>query len=439
MKKLLSKDNLIAIISLITIFALAYSKLSEYMVFDFSLILFIMVLPFVAANRTNNISYRYGVASILLLTLFFVLKQETVYFFAVVSTMFFIYESRFGKLTNIPILLLMIISPISQHLNKVIGFEIRLKLTEWAGVILNYIYSDIKQVGNQLIVSGNPFSVDPECMGLNMMVMSLFIGVIFIAMEQKKNKSRYSYLSIISVLILSFLLSSLSNLFRIILLIMFVSPPNTLSHELIGIFSFCLYVVLPLWYVVNKIPSRAVELQQITSSPIIKKITYLILLILLVIFTSIRFGNIAKKELNTLDKQSISLSTIEYTCSVEHLGVLKYEKDGILLYIKPSVNFYSAEHSPLICWRGNGYKIQNESSITVSGIEIYYCTLTQGDDILYSTWWYDSGEDKTMSQFQWRSESMLTGSRYQLVNVISHDKDLLLAETDKMLSLNLFD
>ncbi len=438
MKVNLSKENLISIASILIILALGYNRLSEYLVFDFSLILFIMVLPFLITYKTNIISFRYGIVSLLLLSLFFIFKLDTLYFFSVVSSLFFIYESRFGKLTNIPILLLMIISPTSQHLNNVVGFEIRLKLTEWAGIILNYFYDDLKQVGNQILISGNPFSVDPECMGLNMMVISFFIGIVFIALEQKKNNSRYSYLSIFSILFLSFILSSLSNLVRIILLIMFESPPNTISHEFIGVFCFSLYVVIPLWFIVKRIPNKIYYPEKIKNIIHSKKSIYLILTLILVLFFSIKFGNFKKQDNNQLNFKSININTSEFICNKERLGVLKYEKKDILLYIKPSVNFYASDHSPIVCWRGNGYNIQNETTIKLNGIDIYFCTLSQNNDVLYSTWWYDSGEDKTKSQFKWRTETLINGRKYRLVNVISYDKEKLLSETEKLLKTKLF-
>lgn len=435
----LDKKLVIAFISFLTIITLAYSKVSQYMLLDFHLILFIIVLPILISKNNNQKSFRYGLVALILLATFIVLKLETIYYFAVISSLLFVYESVYGKISNLPILLILIISPITNHFNKVIGFEIRLLLTEFASKILKLVYSDIVQMGNQLIVSGNPFTVDPECLGLNMMIMSFFVSIVFLSLNEKRTNIKYSTSTVFSVIILSFLLSTISNLFRIILLVVFKSPPNTLSHELIGIICFCVYVVLPLWYLVKLLPMKYVESKEFNTPKRFSKTSIAIFMTLIISLSFINFNKVQKGEPIKLDKHSISLDTENYKCSEEELGVLKYENNDILIYIKPSAKFYSAEHSPLICWKGSGYKVENESTIDILGTEIYFCTLTQGDDKLFSTWWYDSGTYKTKSQFKWRKDNLLEGTDYQLVNVISYDKKLLISESKRLLGTNLFE
>lgn len=435
----LDKKLVIALISILTIITLAYSKVSQYMLLDFNLILFIIVLPILISKNSDLKSFRYGLVALILLATFIVLKLETVYYFAVISSLLFVYESIYGKISDLPILLILIISPITNHFNRVIGFEIRLLLTEFASKILKLIYSDIGQMGNQLIVSGNPFTVDPECLGLNMMIMSFFVSMVILSLNEKKTNTKYSTTTVFSVLILSFLLSTISNLFRIILLVVFKSPPNTLSHELIGIICFCVYVVLPLWYLVKLLPMKYVEPKKFNTPKGFSKTSIVIFMILIISLTLIRYNKIHKVDPIKLDKHSISLDSENYKCSEEELGVLKYENNDVLIYIKPSAKFYSTEHSPLICWKGSGYKVENESTINMLDTEVYFCTLTQGDDKLFSTWWYDSGTHKTKSQFEWRKDNLLEGTDYQLVNIISYDKKLLISESKKLLSTNLFE
>jgi exosortase N len=105
----------------------------------------------------------------------------------------------------------------------------------------------------------------------------------------------------------------------------------------------------------------------------------------------------------------------------------------LLIYVKPAVSFYSADHSPIICWKGSGYKIVQEQIIEINNQRVYFSELLQNNDHLYTTWWYDCGAEKTISQFKWRTRSLIKGNKYLLVNVIANDKTTLIEKTNDLL------
>lgn len=435
-KQKISGKHVFPIVLLLIIGILSASRIYEYTKFDFNMILFLLVLPFIINKRNTNTSIRYGVASIVLLIIFLIFKLTTIYYFAIVCSLFYIYESNYGKLTNIPILLLLIISPVTNNISKVLGFEIRIWLTNWASKLLDSIFESSKSIGNIVLVNDNQFHIDPECMGLNMMILSLFVSIVYLSHFQIKNESRYTYSKIIITLILAFILSSISNFFRIILLVIFKSAPGTISHEVIGLFCFILYVVFPLYFIIKRIPSgKAITKPDKIINTYFK---FAVSSVIVILLASINIANVNKTKFKDISRSTLKIDLKDYKCENQPMGILKLEKKDILMYIKPAVHFYSAEHSPIICWRGTGYKIENESIIKIGGKDLNFCTLSKGKDLLYSTWWYDSGDDKTNSQFRWRTQNLINQSDYRLVNVISHDKKILIDESKILLKKKIF-
>src|SRR5437899_2661838 len=76
-------------------------------------------------------------------------------------------------------------------------------------------------------------------------------------------------------------------------------------------------------------------------------------------------------------------------------GVTKMVNDAILIYVKPIPEFFSGEHTPLICWKGSGYTFKNVGKSEVGGKEIYYGQLVKKNETLYTAWWYDNGTVQT--------------------------------------------
>jgi exosortase N len=424
----------------ILLILLTYQNLAFYVRFDLNFILLILVLPFVIRKQSHSRSLRYGFIAIGLLILYPFLKLSSIYFFAFICTLFFLYESQFRKLNTIPLFLVIIVSPVAIFLSEVVGFEIRLWLTKIAASLLDLFRNDISYFGNIIIINKQEFHVDAECMGLKMVLLALFIGLVFISFHQQRKRKDFSFFSIIITLLVSYLLVILSNLIRIILITLFQSLPGTFSHEIIGILCFCFYVIIPLWFFIKILPNRLRDSSEIEIIRKINKAYYAILLaILFLLFGVFRFTDIGSKEFEEFNSSSLNIEDIkEFQCSTEQHGVLKLTNDKLLVYLKPPTRFYSADHTPLICWKGSGYKINKEEMLNIGDMRVYYSELKQGQDILYSTWWYDSGDDKTISQFRWRTNNLIHGSDYYLVNVVSYNKNILLEETEKLLNTSIF-
>lgn len=417
---------------------LTFPKLTFYLRFDFNFLLLLIALPFVLKKQSDTKSIRYGIIAILLLLLFPILKVRSVFFFALVCTLLFIYEYQFGKLSSIPLFLVIIISPVAMFLSEVVGFEIRLWLTKIATNILQLVDGDYSHSGNIILMGTNEFHVDAACMGLKIVLLSLFIALIFISYQQQKKKRQIHTLFVVLSLMISYVLTVISNLFRIVILAIFQSAPETFSHELIGILCFIIYVVIPLWFILKLIPTQTSKRHHRETTSSHKFVFISLTLILFSVFTVYRFTDIGSKSTSKPDAISLDFFAGEFSSSIENHEVIKLINEDYLIYVKPAASFYAADHSPIVCWKGSGYEILKEQIISTPSHQVYYCELKKEEDILYSTWWYDSGDDKTILQYQWRFNNLMHGDQYHLVNVISDKKEDLITKTNALTAENIF-
>jgi exosortase N len=329
---------------------------------------------------------------------------------------------------------MVIVSPLVIFLTEVIGFELRLTLTKVAAQLLHLIDSQYSYSGNIILIGEKEFHIDPECMGLKMVILSFFTALLLITYFHRIKKNNYSFIAIIIILGITYILDIVSNLFRIILITFLQSKPETFSHDLIGIVCFIAYVAIPLWFMIQKFPFRNScqdEKRMITPN---KKIHFGIGMIIALLFLIVALIP-EKKENGNLQNAKIPTGwKTNFNCSVEEHGVLKLSNADYLIYIKPSRPFYSSDHTPLICWKGSGYKIRKEEIIKIGNQNVYFGELTKGEYVLYSAWWYDSGTETTISQFQWRINTLLKGNKYQIINVISDTKQKVIQKADSLIS-----
>ncbi len=435
----LDKNKLFGTIIIAFIFILlSFQKLEFYVRFDFNFLLLLLALPFVIKKESEAKSIRYGIIAIILLISYPFLQLSSIFFFALICTLFFIYEYQYGKLNIIPLLLVIVVSPVAIFLSEVVGFEIRLWLTKVATYILQFINSDFDYSGNIILINNNEFHVDSACMGLKMVLLSMFIALIFITFRQQRKNKQINILFTILSLLTAYILVIISNLARIVLITLFQSPPETFSHELIGIICFTTYVVLPLWFIIKTLPLNQKENTPINKTKPNRFIFISLIIVLLLFFSFYFFTDLKSKEHIEQNNISPNYFSKDFSCSIEEHDVIKLVNNNFLIYIKPAANFYSADHSPIICWRGSGYKITKEQIIPIQNKNVYYSVLKKDNDILYSTWWYDSGNDKTISQYKWRLNNLTSGANYHLINVISSKKEDLILKTNQLLTENIF-
>jgi exosortase N len=152
-----------------------------------NVVLGLMALPLVTIIQPGNTrNTRYGIAAVCFAILTVMLPVKTMLYFTIAFAFLFVTENFSGKINWLPVCLICFMSPVFQFATNVFSFPIRLQLTNWAGFIMNRVIGNVIVKGNMIVYNGNEFSVDPACMGLNMMVTSLLLQLIIIAMFQRK-------------------------------------------------------------------------------------------------------------------------------------------------------------------------------------------------------------------------------------------------------------
>jgi exosortase N len=427
-------------LSILLILLASSPILSHYMVFEFQTILALILAPFAFKPRyPNRYRQRYFLISFILLILYYLCSIKIFYLFGVGTAIFAIIENKRGQLSELPLLFLLLISPILHYAITIFTFPIRLKLSALSGKILQFMGMPIRVSGNlfEWTVANHQtvsFSVDAACIGLNLMHTGLTALGLWLGFSENQFKKRLPVYGIIILFLITIFLLLIANLLRITLLVYFHSMPNTWSHEIIGLSCLMVYVLLPLYflipYVYQKIgislPSNVANI-----APNRPKVWDLGLI-----------GIILGANLWTMpiqqDVKTTNLLLNDFKKEIVEEKVVKFTNDSILIYIKPPARFWGSDHSPTICWAGSGFEFTKIQPIQVENHEIYTGILQKDSLILHTAWWYDNGLDKTIQQSRWRLQAARGQEGYRLINITTKDTALLHKQCAYFLKKNLW-
>jgi exosortase N len=280
---------------------------------------------------------------------------------------------------------------------------------------------NIQVQGNMMRLDGFDFAVDEACMGLSMLSISLLMGVFIIAFQYRASKQRLKLKAMSLFFLVVFVLTIISNLMRIIALVIFKILPSNPLHEILGILCLVLYVMLPLYFLGKWMVYRF-------GSPLEKPIATLVLPFFVkttLITMSIVLMAIGFAIRPRIVESEITHAEVKFNETVPQNiegGVTKIESDDLLIYIKPIQTFFSGEHTPLICWKGSGYQFKSIRKEKIAGIEIFCGVLVKDKESLHTAWWYTDGNINTIDQFAWRTKMMKNKKRFSLVNITAKDQ-----------------
>ena len=158
------------------------------------------------------------------------------------------------------------------------------------------------------------------------------------------------------------------------LIVLFGWMPDTFMHDAAGVVGLGLYVFSPLYFIVktgssflnnsrfndsinmiNIFPKVKNFLKDAFSFKFITVFKSSFTILILIWLTYISFNKITTDNISNL----LTINYLEQTHCPKTMtkdGIIKYENSEILVYLKPIPGFYAAEHSPLICWQGSGYR-----------------------------------------------------------------------------------
>ncbi len=411
----------------------------HYLPRNFALFLGILFTPFIIRPIDNQVTSRFLLPTLFFGVSLFFIKTNSLYYGFGVCLLLYIWESRQGRLNNLPLFLFVVLSFLVQQILNNWSFPIRLQLSALAGKAIGFLGYPITVTGNLIYLDGQPFSVDPACMGLKMMVTAQLLALVIFAYFERKNKLVFSFSTITLGLLSIITLTILANFIRLLALIIFKIMPDNPLHDMIGLVSLMVYALLP-FYLGVQFLSRRSSASRTSSSGSTFSASYLILpkylirktqtILRIRHFENVRFPAIVLLSSLFLyqgiqSKQPIPFFAQPYpiekftnfTQSTTENGMLKLENDSTLVYIKPPVSFFQGSHDPRVCWQGSGYTFQNIQVEKIGTAEIYTAILKHQDEQFHTAWWYDNLENTTIEEWQWRLEGLKSPSGYFLVNI----------------------
>jgi exosortase N len=384
----------------------------------------LVLLPFAIIRQGPariNGYYLLGLLFFGWLTYMYLLK---IFFFLMVACfLLLVWEGAAGKLNAIILFQIVLMSPVFLQVTTIFGFPIRLWLSQCAGTLLR-LGLNVQVEGNLMILDGFQFAVDEACMGLNMLTLSMLMGVFAIVHHYRREKRTLSLGWLVLFFATVFGLNVLSNLFRIIILVLFRIVPENPLHEIMGILCLLLYVMVPLYYLAKTLvltfgkPFERVALRANTSGRSGLLLAALGIFVLSMSFTVRPDGaesSVPHTFVEFKDVKQVELNG----------GITQLTTDDLLVYVKTIPEFFTGEHTPLICWRGSGYQFKGIRKEQVGPHEIYKGVLSRGQEKLYTAWWYTNGSLVTIDQWTWRSRMAKEHDRFALVNVTAKDEESL--------------
>ena len=139
-----------------------------------------LLLPATLVRHPGVGSWRMGVTALLCVALALVLHARTFHFLALAFSALFVWENTRGRINEAPVLILFLLTAVVKTMSVILGFSIRLQLSAGAAGLLQLAGQDARADGNLILLRGERFSVDPECMGLQMLETSfLFLPLTY--------------------------------------------------------------------------------------------------------------------------------------------------------------------------------------------------------------------------------------------------------------------
>lgn len=388
-------------------------------------------LYLLSGAQAGGQSGRYAYVAIAFALLSIVLPVKTILYFAVGAAVLFTMEQHYGRNGFLPFVVIAFMAPIFKYFTSIFSFPIRLQLTSWAGRLLSLFNNGVRVKGNIIYSGGQEFAVDPECMGLSMLVTSLMLSVMFIAIFQQRYARRCTFWQTAALLPAVAMLNVIANLVRIVCLVQFSIMPGNWLHDATGLVCLLVYVIAPAAWMSSWLIRRH-GVQTITADLVPKPLRIhglqwlrhlLVAVAILLAAMNVHLHHRRAEAANA----AVPLVKGYHVQRVS-ADILKLENAASLLYLKRIAGFYNTDHHPMICWKGSGYAFYAVREELVEGAKVFTAVLRNGKDQLYTAWWYDNGEQSTTQQIKWRLDVLKGAHDYSVVNVTAPGRRELIRE-----------
>ncbi|MDX1913318.1 MAG: exosortase N [Saprospiraceae bacterium] len=389
-------------------------------------------------------SRRFAWAAWGFIALSLLVPARSFHFLALVFALLYTLENYVGKINEAPVWIALLLTAGAKTMSIVLGFPLRLQMSENAAQVLQMLGKDARAAGNLILFEGREFLVDSACAGLQMVEVSFLFCFLLWALLERSSGRQLRRPAQGIILLATGMMLLIYNQLRIIFLVIFAIPPEDPMHDAVGLFGLTLYVFLPLYgglkrAFVSEIWSRAAATKSGHALPVLQRgMTIHTLLPAGILWGMALFGPAMALETQTAPTGFVPRG-IPSDCVRETPapGITKYVNGALLIYIKPVRGWYDTEHTPLICWKGSGYVFGQVQERWMGGTNYYMGVLQKkGAPDYFTAWWFDNGRRRTVSQAGWRWLDMCGEGGFSLVNVTASDPETLEKHLKIMLNNN---
>lgn len=402
---------------------------------NLNVLLGVCLLPF-TIRIAGKQRFNYWFLALLLFscTAVFYSPVNIFYFFAIASFLLLLVELHIGRINAIILFLIVFMSPFFEQVAGILGFPVRLFLSEMAGELLALSGVNVQVEGNLMLVNGSGFTVDDACMGLNMLSTSMLIGVLLMIHRYKTHQRTLSFVALASFFVTVFGLNVVCNLSRIIVLVLFNIGPGHFMHEGVGLICFIAYSILPVYFLMRWMVQRfgkdvSTDDRSYRRTSLLARCMVMLSAVVMLWIGMELPGRKIISERFTSEVNELP----GFASEVLTTGVVKMSNDEALIYLKPITEFFSGEHTPLFCWKGSGYQINHIREVQIGSHVIYCGELMKSDGKLLTAWWYSNGDVQTIDQFDWRGRMLQGEKDFALINVTAADERTMLKYSQKLL------
>jgi len=389
----------------------------------------LVTLPFSVAVKKGK-GFDFFLIALLIALLTFFLPNTIGVYLILSLTLIVLLQSIVGQLQPTILVHALLASPLFTYFNSLVSFPIRLQLSKIVSHILNTAGYDVQIDGNLVSIGDASFLVDEACSGMFMLGYGLLFGTIILSTLSKKYafgtfKITFYYFGLLALIFSG-------NIARIIILILFSIGPDHWLHEFLGLVIFLGQILIPFYVLIITTAKRQESAPKYTHhmEGVFPTRSYSILFTILLIL----FAKDPRSEPSS--KHPLPLNIPGYTSTTLDNGVTKLQNEKSLIYFKPPVSPYRADHNPMICWQGSGYKFKKIEKYMVGKQEVNLAELVLKKDKIYTAWWFESTNNKVADQWTWRKISFLNDEDFYLINISCNTRNELIEQSRKLIALN---
>lgn len=254
--------------------------------------------------------------------------------------------------TTIPFIL-GLLSPVTAFFVDSFSFPIRIQLTAWAGRLIALAGLPVSVAGNTITFRDHAFSVDHACEGLHLLLLSLLTALLVINYYQTQYRRRLRTVPILILLVTTVILNIVTNLFRIICLVVLAIVPSNPLHHLLGLVFLLTHILLPLLLLIRWTIRRWGALQPEDEARPVRSRSLLIANITTASSVLLILGLRLHAQKAHAAPLAAGYLIPGYTIKEREDSVLQLDNGRSLVYIKPVPGFYYTDHTPTLCWLGS--------------------------------------------------------------------------------------